>query len=56
MPEELSANIKELTEKKEETKGDEVETTEGHISFIDHDVKDEDFPEEGTIGSLFDEE
>lgn len=34
---------------------DEVETTDGHISFIDHDVKDEDFPEEGTIGSLFEE-
>ncbi|KAM7453593.1 hypothetical protein BLSTO_05657 [Blastocystis sp. subtype 1] len=28
MPEELSANIKELAEKKEEAKGDEVETTE----------------------------
>lgn len=35
---------------------DEVESTEGHVSFIDHDVKDEDFPDEGTIGSLFDEE
>lgn len=35
---------------------DEVETTEGHISFIDHDVKDGDFPEEGTIPSLFDDE
>lgn len=33
---------------------DEVESTEGHVSFIDHDVKDEDFPEEGTIGDLFD--
>ena len=32
---------------------DVVETTEGHISFIDVDVKDEDFPEEGTIGDLF---
>lgn len=32
---------------------DEVEATEGHISFIDHDVKDEDFPDEGTIGNLF---
>lgn len=35
---------------------DVVESTEGHISFIDVDVKDEDFPEEGTIGSLFGEE
>src|SRR5690606_15324328 len=35
---------------------DVVETTEGHISFIDEDVKDGDFPDEGTIGSLFDEE
>ncbi|WP_297982338.1 DNA gyrase/topoisomerase IV subunit A [uncultured Chryseobacterium sp.] len=35
---------------------DEVESTEGHISFIDHDVKDEEFPEEGTIGSLFGDE
>lgn len=34
---------------------DVVETTEGHISFIDEDVQDGDFPEEGTIGSLFDE-
>lgn len=34
---------------------DEVETTAGSISFIDHDVKDEDLPEEGTILSLFDE-
>jgi topoisomerase-4 subunit A len=33
---------------------DVVESTEGHISFIDEDVKDEDFPEEGTIGDLFD--
>ena len=32
---------------------DIVESTEGHISFIDEDVKDEDFPEEGTIGDLF---
>ena len=32
---------------------DVVETTEGHISFIDEDVKEEDFPEEGTIGDLF---
>ncbi len=35
---------------------DEVEQNENSVSFIDHDVKDEDFPEEGTIGSLFDEE
>ena len=35
---------------------DEVESTEGHISFIDHDVRDEDIPEEGIIGNLFDEE
>ena len=35
---------------------DVVETSEGSISFIDEDVKDGDFPEEGTIGSLFDEE
>ena len=35
---------------------DVVESTEGHISFIDEDVKgDADFPDEGTIGSLFDE-
>jgi topoisomerase-4 subunit A len=34
---------------------DVVETTEGHISFIDVDVKDENFPEEGTIGNLFEE-
>ena len=33
---------------------DEVENTSGSISFIDHDVKDADFPEEGTIGELFD--
>lgn len=32
---------------------DVVESTEGHISFIDEDVKEEDFPEEGTIGDLF---
>ena len=32
---------------------DLVETTEGHISFIDEDVKDEEIPEEGTIGDLF---
>ena len=32
---------------------DMVESTEGHISFIDEDVKDADFPEEGTIGDLF---
>ena len=32
---------------------DVVESTEGHISFIDEDVKDEDIPEEGTIGDLF---
>ncbi len=35
---------------------DVVETTQGHISFIDQDVKDEDFPEEGTIGNLFGED
>ena len=35
---------------------DVVEATEGHISFIDEDVKDGDFPDEGTIGSLFEEE
>ncbi|MGC4129210.1 MAG: DNA gyrase/topoisomerase IV subunit A [Bergeyella sp.] len=34
---------------------DEVAQTEGHISFIDHDVKEEDFPEEGIIGDLFEE-
>ena len=32
---------------------DIVESTEGHISFIDEDVKDDDIPEEGTIGDLF---
>ncbi len=35
---------------------DTVETTDGHISFIDEDVKEGDFPEEGTIGDLFTEE
>lgn len=35
---------------------DVVESTEGHISFIDEDVKEADFPDEGTIGNLFDEE
>ena len=35
---------------------DEVENSEESISFIDHDVKDEDFPEEGIIGNLFDED
>lgn len=41
MPEELSANIKELAEKKEEAKGDEVETTEEppHKWTIRDDVK-----------------
>ncbi|MBC7557324.1 MAG: DNA gyrase/topoisomerase IV subunit A [Chryseobacterium sp.] len=34
---------------------DEVEYTEGHVSFIDHDVKDEEYPEEGSIGSLFED-
>ena len=34
---------------------DEVEQNDESISFIDHDAKDEDFPEEGTIGSLFEE-
>ena len=33
---------------------DVVESTEGHISFIDIDIQDEDFPDEGTIGELFD--
>lgn len=32
---------------------DTVESTEGPISFIDEDVTDGDFPEEGTIGDLF---
>lgn len=35
---------------------DEVENTEGHISFIDHDVKDEDIPDEGKQSTLFDED
>lgn len=35
---------------------DEAEFIEGSISSIDSGEKDEDFPEEGTIGSLFDEE
>lgn len=35
---------------------DVVKVTDGHISFIDVDVKDEDLNEEGTIGSLFDDE
>ena len=41
MPEELSANIKELAEKKEDAKGDEVETTEEppHKWTIRDDVK-----------------
>ncbi|TXF79628.1 DNA gyrase/topoisomerase IV subunit A [Chryseobacterium sp.] len=34
---------------------DVVEATDGHISFIDEDVRDGEFPDEGTIGSLFDE-
>lgn len=35
---------------------DIVETTEGHISFIDEDVKDGDYPQEGRLGELpFDE-
>ena len=29
-----------------------VESTEGHISFIDVDVKEEDFPEEGIVGNF----
>ncbi len=33
---------------------DVVESTEGHIRFIDQDVKDPEFPDEGTIGDLFD--
>ncbi|MGZ5285474.1 MAG: DNA gyrase/topoisomerase IV subunit A, partial [Kaistella sp.] len=34
---------------------DVVESTDGHMSFIDEDVRgDEDFPDEGTIGELFD--
>lgn len=32
---------------------DEVEATEGHISFIDHDAKDGDIPDEGIIPDLF---
>lgn len=32
---------------------DMVETTDDSISFIDEDVKEEDYPEEGTIGELF---
>ena len=35
---------------------DEVEQNDESIAFIDHDVKDGEFPEEGTIPSLFDEE
>lgn len=35
---------------------DEVEQNDESIAFIDHDVKDGDFPEEGTIPSLFDDE
>lgn len=31
---------------------DIVETTEGHISFIDEDVKDGEYPEEGKLGEL----
>ena len=47
--------VPEPSEEEENPGFDEVEATEGHISFIDHDVKDEDFPDEGTIPSLFDE-
>lgn len=35
---------------------DEVEQNDDSISFIDHDVKNGDYPDEGTIPSLFDEE
>ena len=35
---------------------DEVEQNDESIAFIDHDVKDQDFPDEGTIPSLFDEQ
>ncbi|WP_447950873.1 DNA gyrase/topoisomerase IV subunit A [Chryseobacterium koreense] len=34
----------------------EAESTEGHLATGNHDLNNEDFPEEGTIGSLFDEE
>lgn len=34
---------------------DLVESTEGHVSFIDLDAKSDSFPDEGTIPSLFDE-
>src|SRR5690606_24424299 len=34
---------------------DEVEQNEDSVAFIDHDVPDGDFPEEGAIGSLFEE-
>ncbi|MBA5246359.1 DNA gyrase/topoisomerase IV subunit A [Marnyiella aurantia] len=34
---------------------DEVEQNEDSVAFIDHDIPDGDFPEEGAIGSLFEE-
>ncbi|SFI66223.1 topoisomerase-4 subunit A [Kaistella treverensis] len=49
----INITVPEVTEEIHEG-FDVVEATEGHISFIDEDVKDEDFPEEGTIGDLFD--
>lgn len=50
----IDLTVPEITIAEEEDHFDVVESTEGHISFIDEDVKDQDFPEEGTIGDLFD--
>ncbi|UJF29648.1 DNA gyrase/topoisomerase IV subunit A [Kaistella sp. 97-N-M2] len=47
----INVTIPETTEEINEG-FDVVETTDGHISFIDVDVKDEDFPEEGKLGEL----
>lgn len=49
----INITIPEVEEEEIHEGFDVVETTEGHISFIDVDVKDQDFPEEGTIGDLF---
>lgn len=49
----INITIPEVEEEEIHEGFDVVETTEGHISFIDVDVKDEEIPEEGIIGDLF---
>ena len=49
----ININLPEPVEEEINEGFDVVESTEGHISFIDVDVKEEDFPEEGMIGDLF---